>query len=193
MKAVKLLMVGDSGVGKSCILLRFCDDEFTPCFISTIGIDFKMRRLTVGDKTVELQIWDTAGQERFRTITSAYYRGSMGIVLAYDITVRRSFENITRWIDNIRSNAPAEVCIILVGNKCDSDNDRAVSVEEGQKLAEELGVSFLEASAKECINVDETFLTLTEAVLSTFDFKEEEEEEAANILSEEKQKSKWCC
>merc|ERR1711939_287588 len=116
---IKLLLISDSGVGKSCLLLRFCDDAWTPSFITTIGIDFKIRTIELDGKKIKLQIWDTAGQERFRTITQAYYRGAMGILLVYDVTDDKSFGNIRTWMRNIDQHANEAVVKILLGNKCD--------------------------------------------------------------------------
>ena len=113
---IKLLLIGDSGVGKSCLLLRFSDDQFTTSFITTIGIDFKIRTVDLDGSRVKLQIWDTAGQERFRTITTAYYRGAMGILLTYDVTDEQSFDNVRNWMRNIEQHATENVCKILVGN-----------------------------------------------------------------------------
>ncbi|EJT98925.1 ras-domain-containing protein [Dacryopinax primogenitus] len=157
---IKLLLIGDSGVGKSCLLLRFCDDAWTPSFITTIGIDFKIRTIELDGKRIKLQIWDTAGQERFRTITVAYYRGAMGILLVYDVTDERSFNNIRTWFSNVEQHASEGVNKILIGNKCDWDDKRAVSTQQGQELADELGVRFLETSAKQNINVEEAFFSL---------------------------------
>ncbi|CBY00063.1 GTPase Ypt2 [Plenodomus lingam] len=157
---IKLLLIGDSGVGKSCCLLRFSEDSFTPSFITTIGIDFKIRTIELDGKRVKLQIWDTAGQERFRTITTAYYRGAMGILLVYDVTDQRSFENIRTWFSNVEQHATEGVNKILIGNKCDWEEKRAVSTEQGQALADELGIPFLEVSAKSNINVDKAFYSL---------------------------------
>lgn len=122
----KLLLIGDSGVGKTCILFRFSEDAFNTTFISTIGIDFKIRTIELDGKKIKLQIWDTAGQERFRTITTAYYRGAMGIMLVYDITQEKSFENIKNWIRNIEENASADVEKMLLGNKCELNEKRQV-------------------------------------------------------------------
>lgn len=160
LRLIKLLLIGDSGVGKSCCLLRFSEDSFTPSFITTIGIDFKIRTIELDGKRVKLQIWDTAGQERFRTITTAYYRGAMGILLVYDVTDQRSFENIRTWFSNVEQHATEGVNKILIGNKCDWEEKRAVSTEQGQALADELGIPFLEVSAKSNINVDKAFYSL---------------------------------
>ena len=134
---IKLLVIGDSGtlysifnsagVGKSCLLLRFCDDSFTPSFITTIGIDYKIRSMEIDGKRIKMQIWDTAGQERFRTITSAYYRGAMGIMLVYDVTDERSFNNVRNWVKNVEQNASEGVNMILVGNKTDMSDKRVPS------------------------------------------------------------------
>ncbi|KAL1920462.1 uncharacterized protein VTP21DRAFT_839 [Calcarisporiella thermophila] len=161
---IKLLLIGDSGVGKSCLLLRFSDDSFTPSFITTIGIDFKIRTIDLDGRRIKLQIWDTAGQERFRTITTAYYRNAMGILLVYDVTDERSFNNIRTWYSNIEQHASEGVNKILVGNKCDAQENKVVSTEQGQALANELGVKFLETSAKSNINVEEAFFTLARDV-----------------------------
>lgn len=158
---IKLLLIGDSGVGKSCLLLRFSDDSFTTSFITTIGIDFKIRTIELDGKRIKLQIWDTAGQERFRTITTAYYRGAMGILLVYDVTDESSFNNIRNWIRNIEQHASDNVNKILVGNKADMDESkRAVPFAKGQALADEFGIKFFETSAKTNMNVEDVFFTV---------------------------------
>lgn len=162
---IKLLLIGDSGVGKSCLLLRFSEDSFTPSFITTIGIDFKIRTIEIDGKRIKLQIWDTAGQERFRTITTVYYRGAMGILLVYDVTDQKSFENIKTWFGNVEQHASEDVNKILIGNKCDWDEKRVVSKEQGQALADSLGLQFVEASAKSNINVEDAFLSLARQIM----------------------------
>ncbi|ORZ22616.1 ras family-domain-containing protein [Absidia repens] len=157
---IKLLLIGDSGVGKSCLLLRFSDDSFTPSFITTIGIDFKIRTIELDGKRIKLQIWDTAGQERFRTITTAYYRGAMGILLVYDVTDERSFANVQNWFSNIEQHANEGVNKILIGNKCDMEEKRVVTKAQGEALASELGIQFMETSAKANIGVEEAFFDL---------------------------------
>jgi Ras-related protein Rab-8A len=161
---IKLLLIGDSGVGKSCLLLRFSDDSFTPSFITTIGIDFKIRTIELEGKRIKLQIWDTAGQERFRTITTAYYRGAMGILLVYDVTDEKSFNNIRNWIRNIEQHATESVNKILIGNKCDMVEKKVVESARGKALADEYGIKFLETSAKNSINVEEAFITLAKDI-----------------------------
>eukprot|EP00512_Aurantiochytrium_limacinum_P004059 CAMPEP_0171495444 /NCGR_PEP_ID=MMETSP0958-20121227/6149_1 /TAXON_ID=87120 /ORGANISM="Aurantiochytrium limacinum, Strain ATCCMYA-1381" /LENGTH=216 /DNA_ID=CAMNT_0012029435 /DNA_START=433 /DNA_END=1083 /DNA_ORIENTATION=+ len=156
---IKLLMIGDSGVGKTCLLLRYANDSFSPTFITTIGIDFKIKTIQLDDKTIKLQIWDTAGQERFRTITTSYFRGAQGILLVYDVTDRGSFDNIANWMGQISNHAESNISKVLIGNKADVDpSERVVSTEEGQKLAQEFGIdNFFEASAKQDINVKQAF------------------------------------
>ncbi|SPO35669.1 probable SEC4-like Rab/GTPase [Pseudozyma flocculosa] len=161
---IKLLLIGDSGVGKSCLLLRFCDDAWTPSFITTIGIDFKIRTIELDGKRIKLQIWDTAGQERFRTITTAYYRGAMGILLVFDVTDEKSFQNVRTWHSNIEQHASEGVSKILVGNKSDWEEKRAVTTEQGEELARELGIPYIETSAKSNANVEEAFFNLAREV-----------------------------
>ncbi|CAG8675340.1 2224_t:CDS:2, partial [Dentiscutata erythropus] len=158
-------------VGKAELLRRFADDSFnpsfTPSFKSAIGIEFKTRTIELDGKRIKLQIWDTAGQERFRTITTAYYRGATGILLVHDVTNERSFNSILNseldirnWISNIDQHANEGVNKILIGNKFDWVEKRAVTKEQGQTLADEFGIKFFETSAKANINVEETFFTL---------------------------------
>lgn len=160
----KVLIIGNSGVGKSCLLLRFAEDMFSDNYISTIGVDFKIRKLELDGKSIKLQIWDTAGQERFRTITKSYYRGSNGIVVVYDITDRESFEQVQHWMSEIDAHASADVCRLLVGNKADLEDKRAVSREEGETLARQFGIPFLETSAKQALNVENMFTTMAQAM-----------------------------
>jgi len=162
---IKLLLIGDSGVGKSCLLLRFSDDTFTTSFITTIGIDFKIRTVELDGKRIKLQIWDTAGQERFRTITTAYYRGAMGILLVYDVTDESSFNNIRNWMKNIEQHASDSVNRILVGNKADMDESkRAIPTSKGQALADEYGIKFFETSAKTNQNVEQVFFSIAKDI-----------------------------
>lgn len=158
----KLLMIGDSGVGKTCLLLRYASDSFSPTFITTIGIDFKIKNILLDGKRIKLQIWDTAGQERFRTITTSYFRGAQGILLVYDCTDRQTFQSIRNWVAQIGMHADVNVNKILVANKCDMP--KAVTTEEGQALADEYGIKFFESSAKQDINVEKAFITIATEV-----------------------------
>uniref|UniRef100_A0A6Q2Y7X6 Ras-related protein Rab-13 n=1 Tax=Esox lucius TaxID=8010 RepID=A0A6Q2Y7X6_ESOLU len=158
----KLLLIGDSGVGKTCLLFRFSEDAFNTTFISTIV------RVTFFNIVFPR---DTAGQERFRTITTAYYRGAMGIMLVYDICNEKSFENIKNWIRNIEEHASSDVEKMILGNKCDMTDRRQVSRERGEKLAIDYGVKFLETSAKSSLNVEEAFYTVARDIMDSLDSK----------------------
>ena len=164
---LKLLIIGESGVGKSCIMSRFADDIFMESFISTVGVDFKIRHIRIDDKIVKLQIWDTAGQERFRTIMSSYYRGSHGILIVYDVSDLESFQCVDMWIGEIyKSTATDNVDIFLIGNKCDMKEDmRQVPRSRGLEFAKEHGLSFFETSAKDATNIDLVFHTLAKGIV----------------------------
>ena len=167
----KLLVIGDSSVGKSCLLQRFADDSFSHSHISTIGVDFKVKtwRDPLDGKLSKLQIWDTAGQDRFRAITNSYYRGSQGIMIVYDTTDQRTFDNIMlHHIPEIDRLARPNVRKILVGNKIDLVEQRAVSTDVGEAYARSLGISFLETSAKNSTNVNEAFLTMAAEIKESF-------------------------
>merc|ERR1711865_761657 len=156
----KLLLIGDSGVGKSCLLLRFADDTYAESYISTIGVDFKIRTIQLEGKTIKLQIWDTAGQERFRTITSSYYRGAHGIIVVYDITDADSFNNVMQWLEEIQRYACEGVNKLLVGNKCDLASKRSVEKKTAEDFATKSNIPFLETSAKSNANVEAAFMVM---------------------------------
>eukprot|EP00043_Microstomoeca_roanoka_P011777 m.111362 g.111362 ORF g.111362 m.111362 type:complete len:203 (-) comp15294_c2_seq1:608-1216(-) len=156
----KLLLIGDSGVGKSCLLLRFADDTYTESYISTIGVDFKIRTIELDGKTIKLQIWDTAGQERFRTITSSYYRGAHGIIVVYDVTDKESFDNVKQWLQEIDRYACENVNKLLVGNKSDLSSKKQVDYTTAKEFADSIGIPFLETSAKNATNVEQAFMTM---------------------------------
>ncbi|BGP04000.1 ras-related protein Rab-1A [Rhodotorula toruloides] len=160
----KLLLIGDSGVGKSCLLLRFADDTYTESYISTIGVDFKIRTIELEGKTVKLQIWDTAGQERFRTITSSYYRGAHGIIVVYDVTDADTFSNVKQWLQEIDRYACEGVNKLLVGNKSDLASKKVVEYNVAKEFADQIGVSLLETSAKNATNVEQAFLTMAKQI-----------------------------
>jgi len=157
----KILLVGESGVGKSSLLLRFTDDTFSPSFISTVGVDFRLKKINVNDRIVKLQIWDTAGQERFRTITSSFYRGAHGILLVFDVTNVNSFLKVKYWLEEIQSHAPEGTCVALVGNKIDLTAKRAVDQKEAEKFASQHGLKYIETSAKDSTRVNEAFKLLS--------------------------------
>ena len=190
----KVLLLGDSSVGKTCFLLRYCDKTFQDAHLSTIGLDYRLKSMTLKNKkNIKLQIWDTAGQDRFRAITKNYYKGANGIILIYDVTNLQTFENVKNWITQIREEANKNVVIFLAGNKADlPEESRAVQKEDGQKMAEEYNIPFQETSAKEGININETFQELVEKIDEVFSKLEIPKAEQKNILFNGKKKKSWC-
>ena len=180
----KIVLVGNSAVGKSSILRTAWDQQFDTAFMPTIGVDFKIQTFAVADKTVKLQIWDTAGQERFKSICRSYYKGSHGIIFAYDITDKQSFRDIENWVDDVERIVGKDVCKVLVGNKSDMESKRKVSYEEGAELAKELGMNFVETSAMSSHNVDGMF----KAVAKDMKEKIENEKEGAKEAQQKKEK-----
>lgn len=160
----KILIIGNSSVGKTSFLFRYADDSFTSAFVSTVGIDFKVKTVTRRDERIKLQIWDTAGQERYRTITTAYYRGAMGFILMYDVTNEESFNSVQDWVTQIKTYSWDNAQVILVGNKSDMEGERIVSYDRGKQLADQLGLEFFETSAKENINVKNVFERLVDII-----------------------------
>ncbi|KAK4707798.1 hypothetical protein R3W88_028723 [Solanum pinnatisectum] len=156
----KVVLIGDSAVGKSQILARFARNEFSLDSKATIGVEFQTRTLVIQHKSVKAQIWDTAGQERYRAVTSAYYRGAVGALLVYDITKRQTFDHIPRWLEELRAHADKNIVIMLIGNKTDLEDQRAVPTEDAKEFAQKEGLFFLETSAMEATNVEDAFLTV---------------------------------
>jgi len=164
---LKILVIGDSGVGKSCMLLRFADNSFTDSYISTIGVDFKIRTITLDGKKIKLQIWDTAGQERFKTITTSYYRGAHGLIIVYDITSMDSFNSIKKWLVDVERFASPSVLKLIVGNKSDLASRRAVDYKVAKKFADDLNIPLIEASAKDSVNIEDSFIQLATNIKKT--------------------------
>ncbi|SAM03905.1 hypothetical protein [Absidia glauca] len=163
----KLVLIGDSGVGKSNLLSRFTTNEFNLESKSTIGVEFATKNIEIEKHTIKAQIWDTSGQERYRAITGAYYRGAVGALLVYDITRQTSFQNVTHWLKELREHADPNIVIMLVGNKSDlSETNRAVTTEEGGALAEQEGFLFMETSALDATNVENSFATVFNTIYS---------------------------
>ena len=156
----KILLLGDSGVGKSSLLLRYTKNEFISDMRSTIGVEFALKYITIDNYQLKIQIWDTAGMERYRSITNAYYKGAKGVIVLYDICRKKSFENVDKWIDDFKSKADDDAVIILIGNKSDLDDKREVSKEEGESKAQMNKFAFMETSAKDNNNVQKAFETL---------------------------------
>ncbi|XWS59210.1 hypothetical protein CRYUN_Cryun08bG0101900 [Craigia yunnanensis] len=156
----KVVLIGDSAVGKSQLLARFARNEFSVDSKATIGVEFQTKTLAIDNKIVKAQIWDTAGQERYRAVTSAYYRGAVGAMLVYDMTKRQSFDNMARWLEELRGHADKNIVIMLIGNKCDLGSLRAVPTEDAQEFAQRENLFFMETSALESTNVETAFLTV---------------------------------
>ena len=161
----KILTIGESGVGKTCILRRFVEDKFLKNHLATIGIDFKTKTLNINNKEIKLKIWDTAGQERFRNITTQYYKGADGIVLVFDVTDDGSFEKIRDWMAQIQSNTQQDdLGLVLLGNKCDVE-PRVITEEQGNKMAEELNINYFETSALNGQGINEAFEHLARDIM----------------------------
>ncbi|KAI5341673.1 hypothetical protein PRUPE_2G009000 [Prunus persica] len=156
----KVVLIGDSAVGKSQLLARFARNEFSLESKATIGVEFQTKTLVIDHKTIKAQIWDTAGQERYRAVTSAYYRGSVGAMLVYDITKHQSFDHVTKWLEELRGHADSNIVVMLVGNKSDLGTLRAVPSEDAKEFAQRENLFFMEASALEATNVESAFITV---------------------------------
>jgi Ras-related protein Rab-18 len=182
---VKLLLIGDSLVGKSSLLLRLSDkqwlreDEMT----ATLGVDFRVHKMEVKGRKVKMSIWDTAGQERFRTVTKSYYRGAKGIIIVYDVSNRKSFEALPGWLEELEKYVPPEVVKIVVGNKLDMEYSRQVPTDEGAAFAQFTGCLFVEASAKTAAGVTEAFRDVVERIIDTPALWVEEKEKASSSSS----------
>ena len=165
----KVLLLGDTTVGKTCFLMKYTDKTFQDVHISTIGLDYRLKSMVLKNgKNIKLQIWDTAGQDRFRAITKNYYKGANGIILIYDVTNPKTYDNVKNWVTQIREEASPNVVVYLCGNKIDMKEDRKVNEEEGKKMAEEFGFPFNETSAREGIKINETFEDLVERIDSVY-------------------------
>ena len=187
----KILLLGDTQVGKSSFLMRYIDNTFQESYLSTVGLDFKVKNVQLDDgKTYRVQIWDTAGQDRFHAITRNYFKNAHGIILIYDVTLIESFQNVKNWIKQIKEEVTDKVSIILVGNKIDMENQRVVSKEEGEKMAASYGLKFYECSAKTGENVEEIFKDIVTKTVENFSKVEEKE---ATKLKNKKGQKKGCC
>ena len=190
----KVLLLGDSTVGKTCFLLRYCDKTFEDAHLTTVGLDYRLKSMVLKNgKNVKLQIWDTAGQDRFRAITKNYYKGANGIILIYDVTNFQSYENVKNWIAQIKESASQNVIVYLVGNKIDvKEEDRCVKTEDGKKIAEEFNLPFFESSAKLGININEIFEKIVEKIDEVYSKLEPQKATKKNKLYNGKDKKGWC-
>lgn len=187
----KVLLLGDSTVGKTCFLMRFTENTFQEIHMSTIGLDYRFKKMPLDDtKEATVQIWDTAGQDRFRAITKNYYKGAHGIILIYDVTNQKSFDNVKNWVSQIRENASEKAIIYIVGNKIDDSQHRVVSKEQGEGISNEFQLKFFEASAKEDINIAPTFQALVKDI---YQIMGNENGEGGGKLKKNAGKKKTCC
>ena len=187
----KVLLLGDSEVGKSCFLMRYSDNVFVENYITTIGLDYKLKTVKLDNgKTIKVQLWDTAGQDKYRTIAKNYYKGSHGILLLYDITKLSSFDNIREWIRDIKEEVDENAIIFLIGNKIDLSDKRIISKEKGDELAEEYKIPFFEASAKSGENVDEIFKALYKKINESY--ANIEKQKGSKINKKQKNNGKCC-
>ena len=187
----KILILGDPAVGKSCFLARYVENTFENVYMSTAGMDYKYKDVELGDgKLIKLQIWDTAGQERYRTLTTNLYKGAVGIVLIYDITNKKTFENVRNWITSIEEETSKKIILILVGNKADLKDERKVQKEEGEDIAKEFNLPFFESSAQSGLNVKSVFETLAKLIVEKKAQSANQGQKLTNIKKVEKKK---CC
>ena len=195
----KVLLLGNSNVGKSSLFLRFVDDVWNDTFVPTIGVDFKIKTFEIDSKKIKMQIWDTAGQERFKNIISSYYRGAHGILLLYDVTDKESFKNLSNWLIEIEKNASKNILRILIGNKCDLEDKRVITQAQGKEFADTYGLKFIETSAKKNFNVSEAFETLGRELMNAGAEKKIEKQKENKKISVAKaqdlttQNKKGCC
>ena len=198
----KILLVGNSSVGKSSLFLRFVDDIWNETFVPTIGVDFKIKTIEVEKKNVKLQIWDTAGEERFRTIISSYYKGAHGILLMFDVTDYDSFESLENWLIEIEKNANKSVIKLLIGNKIDLEENRKVSYNQAKDFADSNGIQYIETSVKLNTNVNQAFWEIGKELMNATKDKEFIHEsnkktitisKNANNINEEPKNKGGCC
>ena len=186
----KILLLGDSTVGKTCFLLRYMEDSFIDLHMATIGLDYRLKTMILEDqKKVKVQLWDTAGQDKFRAITRNYYKGASGIILIFDVTNTKSFENIKKWINEIKEEISENVSIVLIGNKIDNVKERKITKEQGEKIANEIGTKFFETSAKTGEGINESVFYLVKII---YENDPEIKKKGQNLKKYKKKKRKFC-
>ena len=181
----KILLIGNSNVGKSSLFLRFVDEIWKENFVPTIGVDFKIKSIKIDNKIIKLQIWDTAGQERFKSILSSYYKGANGILLLYDITNINSFKSLSNWLIDIEKNSSKNVKKILIGNKCDLNELRKIPMNKGKEFADTYNMKFIETSAKNNVNINECFNILGKELINNIDLKSNKKDKIFHLKDNE--------
>jgi small GTP-binding protein len=194
---IRLMLIGDSNVGKTSIIKRYCNNQFSPSYISTVGIDFETKYLRLNGKIINLQIWDTAGQERYKVLAKNYYKNSDGFIIVYDITDKKSFNNVANWITQIKDSASENVKCVLLGNKCDLEELRQVDINQGKDLANNYHLKFYETSAQKGNNIQKVFTDLVKGFLNDDNFVNDSERssistEQRNLRRARNQKKKCC-
>ena len=199
----KIILIGSSSVGKSSILQRYIQKVFNESYSCTIGVDFFMKSLDIGDKSIKMQLWDTAGTEKFRSITTGYYRGANAAFIVFDLTSKQSFECLNEWIENYYkySDPNSEKNVVLIGNKCDLVDRREITQEEIDKFIKDNNIMYYETSAKTGQNIDECFYFIAEKLVKQFENKENEEEKRTDLINNDNLKegtvdligNKKCC
>ena len=199
-KPLKILLLGDSSVGKSSLFLSFMDKSWNETFVPTIGVDFKIKTINVNNMNIKYQVWDTAGQERFRTIISSYYKGAHGILLVYDITLKESFESLNDWLNEIKKNTSKNIVKVLIGNKIHINDKRVISFDEAKEFADNNSMKYIETSAKTSTNVDQAFGLIGVELMKSFKGNEEKNTNKKNVVlsnseavTDNKQIKKGCC
>jgi small GTP-binding protein len=191
--SMKLLLLGDQAVGKSSLILRYADNEFNLNIMGTAGVDLKRKNVTINNENIKVNIYDTAGHERFRQIAKNQYKGSDGIIIIYDITDKKSFENVSLWMTHIKENSESGVEIMLIGNKIDRTNERQVKSEEGLALSQKYKINFMETSAKTGENVDSAFLNLIKLIYNRNSTSAKQENNNTTALNTKKKTNSKCC
>ncbi|CAK68330.1 unnamed protein product (macronuclear) [Paramecium tetraurelia] len=194
---IKVLLIGNSGVGKTQILLRYTENQFKTSFLSTIGIDFKIKKISVDEKVIKMQIWDTAGQERYQTITQTYYKGAMGIILVFAVNDQESFRDIEKWMNQIKLHASDNIIKVLIGNKTDLP-DRCITYEDALNMAQQHNIPYFETSAKEGTNINQTFQQIAKLIKDQNERLPQQSDKAFNKLNpanqdQQKQDDSVCC
>ena len=194
----KLILIGDSCVGKSNILSKYLKNEFDPNSRATVGVEFGTKNILINNKKIKIQIWDTAGQERYRSITSAYYKGAKGALIVYDITRKATFNNIDKWISDLKLNGDKDICIVILGNKSDLNDKREITTEEGINKSEQFKTAFLETSALNGDNIGKAFEELIQQIIQNnknyfIDTDKKEMDKGINLDEADKSDNKGKC
>jgi small GTP-binding protein len=191
---IRLLMIGDSSVGKTSILTKYVTDEFNPQFQTTIGVDFQIKHIKANNKTIKLQLWDTAGQEKFKAVITSYFRNTHGALVVYDVTNKESFINIKKWIEDINKYCSKDVNIFLIANKIDIERWRVITTEEGRALAKKYNILYFECSAKSGQNIENIYNNVATIISKTMVINEMVNKTNTIVLGAEiKKERKWYC